>query len=414
MIDTSTYVIPMTSLLLCILGGAFSKCARRPPEALAIKGVSALAGMVSFLLFYGVAVDALNASGYIPVIAGILVMLAAIFTSLKLVEFGERIGEKTGVGLDTARREAMTELGDDLSKLLDGFRSELKSDVQSIVQAAQGAVSSATRSSDQVVNALGEESAKLQKELAALATKHDSLLSSYGVIASGYNSMLKDHMERIGAVQRELAALKSERELLSRDQRLCEERGKRLEEKEVELERRGRELADREARSRGLVTAAPIGGAERTVSRAESGTGKITKEQARSVLIEWLRSYGLDAKLEEEGYVSIRKDGVEAVVFSSGVCTVRDEPKERQRRIYKENIPTAAGNVARERGVPMVLHRANTENERMWLSDPIPHGQIENWEGVTTPVSLAKNDEESLRQLQESNLRVLRALGVKV
>ncbi|MDG6978785.1 MAG: hypothetical protein JRN58_06865 [Nitrososphaerota archaeon] len=171
MIDTSTYVIPMSSLLLCILGGAFSKRARHPPEALAIKGVSALAGIVSFLLFYGVAVDALNASGYIPVIAGIFIMLAAIFASLKLVEFGERIGKETGVDQDTARREAMTELESGLSKLLDGFRSELKSDVQSIVEAAQATMSSATRSSNQVVKALGEESAKLRKELAELPTK---------------------------------------------------------------------------------------------------------------------------------------------------------------------------------------------------------------------------------------------------
>ena len=50
----------------------------------------------------------------------------------------------------------------------------------------------------------------------------------------------------------------------------------------------------------------------------------------------------------------------------------------------------------------------------MWLSDPIPSKHLENWEGVTTPVFLAKNDEESLRQLQESNLRVLRTLVAKV
>lgn len=415
MIDTSAYVIPMSSLLLCILGGAFSKGARRPPEALAIKGVSALAGMVSFLLFYGVAVDALNASGYIPIIAGIFIMLAAIFTSLKLVEFGERIGGETGVGLDTARREAMTGLESGLSKLLDGFRSELKSDVQSIVEAAQATISSATRSSDLVVKALQEESTKLRKELAALATKYDSLLSNFGAITSGYNSMLKEHKEAVEAFRRELGALKGERELLAKDQRLCEMQAKQQEEKEKELQRRERELADREARSRGLVTGVPNSGAEeKVISWTEGDTGKITKEQARNTLTEWLRSCGLDAKLEEEGHISVWKEGAEVAVFSSGLCTVRDEPKERQRRLYKESIPTAAGSVARERGVPVVLHRANTENGRMWLSDPVLPGRIGNWEGVTTPVFLAKSDEESLRQLQESNLRVLRALGAKV
>ncbi|MDG6978783.1 MAG: hypothetical protein JRN58_06855 [Nitrososphaerota archaeon] len=229
--------------------------------------------------------------------------------------------------------------------------------------------------------------------------------------------MLKEQREGVGAIQRELAALKSERELLSRDQRLCDEREKRLEEKEAELERSERELADREARSKGLIIAAVPnnGGAEGTVSRAESGgTGKTTKEQARNVLTEWLRSYGLDAELEEEGCIGVGKDGTHIAVFSSGLCTVRDEPKARQRRIYRESIPKAAGNLARDRGVPVVLHRVNTENERMWLSDPIPSEQVENWEGVTTPVFLARNDEESLGQLQESNLRVLRALEVKV
>ena len=309
MIDTSTYVIPMTSLLLCILGGAFSKGVRYPPEALLIKGVSALTGMASFLLFYGVAVDALNASGSAPVIVGILVMLAATFVSIGLVKFGEWIGEETGVGLTAAREEATRELGDSLSKLLDGFRSELKNDVQPLVQAAQGAVSSATRSSNQAMKALEEESAKLRKEHASLATRYDSLLSNYGVIASGYNGMLKEHKEAMDAVLRELGALKAERELLVRDQRLCEMQAKQQEEKEKEFEKRERQLAELEARSRGLVTGVPNGGAEKVTSLAESGTSKITKEQARNALTEWLRSCGLDAKLEEEGHISVRKEG---------------------------------------------------------------------------------------------------------
>lgn len=414
MIDISTYVIPMTSLLLCILGGAFSKGARIAWVMLVIKGVSALAGMTSFLLFYGIAVNALNASGSFPVIAGIFVMLAAVFTSFKFVEFGERIGDRAGVALDAAREETTRELGDNLSNLLDGFRLQLKNDVQSIVEVAQGAVSSATRSSNQVVKALEEESAKLRKELAALGTNYGSLLRNYGVIASEYNGMVKEHKEAMDSIRRELDALKGERELLAKDQRLCELQTRQQEEKEKELERRERELGELEARLRGLVAGVPNSGAEKVNPRAEVGTGKITKEQARNTLMEWLQSCGLDTKLEEEGYISVRKEGVEVAVFSSGLCTVRDEPKERQRRLYKESIPTAAGSVARERRVPVVLHRTNTENEHMWLSDPIPPGQIENWEGVTTPVFLAKNDEESLRQLQKSNLRVLRALGVKV
>ena len=415
MIDISVYVIPMMTLLLCILGGAFSKCVRRPHEALLIKGISAFTGMVSFLLFYGVAVDALNASGSAPVTAGILVMLAATFVSIGLVRFGEWIGEDTGVGLAAAREGATKELGDDLSKLLDGFRSELENDVQPLVQAVQGAVSSATRSSNQAVKALEVEAAKLRKELAALATKYDSVLSNYGVIANGYNGMLKEHKEAMEASRRELVTLKGERELLAKDQRLCELQARQQEEKEKELERRERELSEFEARSRGLVTGVPNGGAEKAIPRAEGGgTSKITKEQARNALIEWLRSCGLDAKLEEEGHISVRKEGAEVAVFVSGLCTVRDEPKERQRRLYKESIPTAAGSVARERRVPVVLHRTNTENEHMWLSDPIPSERLDNWEGVTTPVFLAKNDEESLRQLQESNLRVLGALGAKV
>ena len=415
MIDTSAYVIPMTTLLLCILGGAFSKGVRHPSEALLIKGVSALTGMASFLLFYGVAVDALNASGSAPVNIGILVMLAATFVSIGLVKFGEWIGEDTGVGLAAAREETTRELGDGLSKLLDGFRSELKNDVQPLVQAAQGAVSSATRSSNQAAKALEEESAKLRKELAALATRYDSVFGNYGVIANGYNGMLKEHKEVMEAFRRELGALKGERELLARDQRLCEMQARQQEEKEKELVRRERELAELEARSRGLVTGVPNSGAEKVISRAEGGdTDKITKEQARNAVTEWLRSCGLDAKLEEEGHIIVGKEGAEVAVFVSGLCTVRDEPKERQRRLYKESIPNAAGSVARECGVPVVLHRANTENGHMWLSDPIPPEQLENWEGVTTPVFLAKNDEESLKQLQESNLRVLRALGAKV
>ena len=414
MIDTSAYVIPMTSLLLCIFGGAFSKGVRHPPEALLIKGVSALTGMVSFLLFYGLAVDALNASGSAPVIGGILVILSATFVSIGLVRFGEWIGEDAGVGLAAAREGATKELGDDLSKLLDGFRSELKNDVQPLVQAVQGAVSSATRSSNLAVKALEVESAKLRKELAELAAKYDFLLNNYGVIANGYNGMLKEHKEATEAARRELGALKGERELLARDQRLCEMQAKQQEVKEKDLEKRERELAELEARSRGLVTGVPDGSTEKVISRAESGTGKITKEQARNALIEWLRSCGLDAKLEEEGHIIVGKEGAEVAVFSSGLCTVRDEPKERQRRLYKQGIPTAVESVALERRVPVVLHRANTENEHMWLSDPIPSERLENWEGVTTPVFLAKNDDDSLKQLQESNLKILRALGAKV
>ncbi len=414
MINTGAYVIPMTTLLLCILGGAFSKGARDPRKALLIKGVSALTGMSSFLLFYGVAVDAVNASGSTPVIVGIVVMLVVTFVSIGLVKFGERIGDETGVGLAAAREETTRELGDDLSKLLDGFRSDLKNDVQPLVQAVQGAVSSATRSFNQSVKAVEADSGMLRKELGALATKYDSVLGNYGIIANGYNSMLKEHKEAMEATRRELGALKGERELLTKDQRLCEMQVKQQEVKEKELEKREREVAELAARSMGLVTGVTNSSAEKVISPTESGTNKITKEQARNALIEWLRSCGLEAKLEEEGHIGVRKEGAEAAVFVSGLCTVRDEPKERQRRLYKDSIPTAAGIVARERRVPVVLHRANTENGHMWLSDPVPPDQIESWEGVATPVFLAKNDEESLRQLQESNLRVLRAMGAKV
>ncbi len=414
MINTGAYVIPMATLLLCILGGAFSKGARDPRKALLIKGVSTFTGMASFLLFYGVAVDAVNASGSTPVIVGIVVTLVVTFVSIGLVKFGEWIGEETGVGLAAAREETNRELGDDLSKLLDGFMSDFKNDVQPLAQALQGAVSSATRSFNQSVKAVEAESAMLRKELGVLATKYDSVLSNYGVIANGYNSMLKEHKEVMEAARRELGALKGERELLARDQRLCELQARHQEEKEKKLDGKERELAVLEARSRGLVTGVPNSGAEKVISVAEGGTGKITKEQARNALTDWLRSCGLDAKLEEEGHIGVRKEGVEVAVFVSGLCTVRDEPKERQRRLYKESIPNATGSVARERRVPVVLHRANTENEHMWLSDPIPPEQIESWEGVATPVFLAKNDEDSLKQLQESNLRVLRAMGAKV
>ena len=97
----------------------------------------------------------------------------------------------------------------------------------------------------------------------------------------------------------------------------------------------------------------------------------------------------------------IKRKGTDTVV-ATGSCkayTLHDEPKRMQRRVSRKDcIPEIK--LAARLDVPMALLVTNRINGRKWIKI-VESDELRGWEGVTTPVILAKNDEDSEIELEE-------------
>jgi prefoldin subunit 5 len=330
---------------------------------------------------------------------GIFVSLAAVFTSLKLAEFGERMGEKAGTGLDAARQEAAKRLEGSLSGLLDGFRSQLKGDLQSVVDTVQGAVSFATRSFDQRAKALEDRISRLQKELDGLAEKHSALLANYSVVADGYNSMLKEHREATDALRRELESLRNERGQLKALRKVYERLKEVLEEKEVE----------------GIPGGAPTANERATLTREDGEASRSIGREAEREFAEYFRGLGFEAderRGEGDPDIALKSSGKPVAFVNTKSYMLYDEPKRNQRRIGLDDVIPEKAAAGRFK-VPMVVAVRNRRNGRIWLC-LVPCEELAGWEGISTPLILSKDDPESAKQLEETVRRVLRMLGANV
>lgn len=106
----------------------------------------------------------------------------------------------------------------------------------------------------------------------------------------------------------------------------------------------------------------------------------------------------------------IRYEGDIVAVGSNKAYTLVDEPKRMQRRISAKDVEPELV-LARKRKVPMILFVTNIKNGRRWAQVVKVEG-LSEWEGVSTPVIMAKDDEASGRRLEEEFASVLASFGV--
>lgn len=106
----------------------------------------------------------------------------------------------------------------------------------------------------------------------------------------------------------------------------------------------------------------------------------------------------------------MRYDGKLVAVGSNKAFTLNDEPKRMQRRISAKDVEPELV-LARKLQVPMVLFVTNIRNRRRWALRVNPD-ELAGWEGVSTPVILSKEDEESCKRLEEDFASVIASFGV--
>ncbi|MDE1861273.1 MAG: hypothetical protein KGI33_00005 [Thaumarchaeota archaeon] len=105
----------------------------------------------------------------------------------------------------------------------------------------------------------------------------------------------------------------------------------------------------------------------------------------------------------------IRYDDIVAI-GSNKAYTLTDEPKRMQRRISAKDVEPELV-LARKLEVPMVLFVTNIRNGRRW-AQIVKVEELAEWQGVSTPVIMAKDDEASGRRLEEEFASVLASFGV--
>jgi hypothetical protein len=106
----------------------------------------------------------------------------------------------------------------------------------------------------------------------------------------------------------------------------------------------------------------------------------------------------------------IRYDGDIVAVGSNKAYTLIDEPKRMQRRVSAKDVEPELV-LARKLKVPMVLFVTNIRTGRMW-AQIVKVDELAEWQGVSTPVIMAKDDEASGKRLEEDFASVLASFGV--
>jgi len=117
--------------------------------------------------------------------------------------------------------------------------------------------------------------------------------------------------------------------------------------------------------------------------------------------------YDVDGTGEEESTTEI------VAVGSNKSFTLKDQPKRKQRRISSDDcMPEII--LAKKLHIPMIILVTNRNNGRRWAAK-IPYERLnDKWSGVTTPVMLAQDDDDSKQIAEEEFLSVLASIGAHV
>jgi len=117
--------------------------------------------------------------------------------------------------------------------------------------------------------------------------------------------------------------------------------------------------------------------------------------------------HDVDGTGEEENTTEI------VAVGSNKSFTLKDQPKRKQRRISDDYcMPEII--LAKKLHIPMIILVTNRNNGRRWAAK-IPYEQLnDRWSGVTTPVMIAQDDDDSKQIAKEEFLSVLASIGANV
>ena len=161
------------------------------------------------------------------------------------------------------------------------------------------------------------------------------------------------------------------------------------------------------------------GGEKKTVLTTTDGkANRAAGHQQQDEMALYLKSIGFDARSQHnagEADILLKNpdDGKYVAIVSNKCFSLYDKPKRMQRRIPADKCRPEII-LAKRLQVPMVLAVTNRENGRRWAKT-ILSDEIDSWMGLSTPVILAKdNDDISAQMCEEEFLNVWASLGAKV
>ncbi len=142
-----------------------------------------------------------------------------------------------------------------------------------------------------------------------------------------------------------------------------------------------------------------------TVLTSHDGmANRIIGHQQQDDMAEVLRSAGFGVAVGHgagmpDYIIKDRDAGTIIAAGSNKSFTLHDEPKRMQRRVSSKDCQPELI-LAKKIGVPMVLFITNRRNGRRWMSI-VKSSNLEEWKGESTPVMLAKDDDDSGQILEE-------------
>lgn len=141
---------------------------------------------------------------------------------------------------------------------------------------------------------------------------------------------------------------------------------------------------------------------------------RIIGHRQQDEMAQILRDAGFDVKVGhgtgEADYIIKDKGGVIIAVGSNKSYTLHNEPKRMQRRITAKDCSPELILAKKLDNTPMVIFVINRINGRKWMKS-ISSDELNSWNGTSTPVMLAKDDEESKILAEEEFANGIMNLG---
>lgn len=324
-------------------------------------------------------------------VAVIVFAACSYIASMRLVDFGERIGDQEH----------------------SGVRNDIK------------------RAADAMMEAIGQ---KLQEHMSgvgrATGEAVDKRIGPWVSTLDGLAcALLKELADLEGTFKKSMGSTEALQSLLEKNRMICASQQEMLEKMGglyASSERLVNSLDEKHTIIEARIQA--LGGKEEPDESLEEDISTDTNLTAQDGSAN--RNIGMEAQHEMAGYLSdlgfeiregraageadyiIKKDGRVVAIGSNKAYMLYDEPKRMQRRISSKDVEPEIA-LARRLGVPMVILVTNRRNSRRW-AQTVTHDMIAEWSGVSTPVMLAKDDEQSGRILEEEFSSVLASFGAVV
>lgn len=322
---------------------------------------------------------------------GTIVVIAfgaiSYLVSMKLVIFGEKIGSQEQTGISGDLRTATEAAISIIEPRLEEHVSNLQKKTAETLEAKMGAY----------VLQVGDSTGYLVSRLDKL---EDSMRSSIGSVES-LRSMADKGQNTLESQQEMLEKISSLAGTMQVLHDGLQERYSVLEARIESLGRSPEAKEDAEEATKETKLTVQDGSANRRIGI-----------EAQHEMASYLSSIGFEIKegssTGEADYI-IRREGRIVAIGSNKAYMLYDEPKRMQRRISEKEVDPEIV-LARKLQVPMVIFVTNRRNNRRW-AHVVKRDDLAEWNGVSTPVMLAKDDEQSGIILQEEISSVLASFG---